>query len=76
VDPGNDPSQPEKYTKKFRDLINYKPGPSSALSWRPNDKRTLEIRKLATTAKAANSAEFGVTMIDGAEKVRFIKSAG
>jgi hypothetical protein len=33
--------------------------------------RTLDIASLAAAANAGNSAEFGVTMIEGVEKVRF-----
>jgi hypothetical protein len=75
VTPGKDPSQLDKYTKEFRDLTTKSLGPATALNWKSPGKRTLNIRAVATTAKAGNSADFGFTMIEGAEKVRFIKSA-
>jgi len=34
--------------------------------------RTINIAALATVEQAINSAEFGVAMIEGVEKVRFI----
>ena len=36
-------------------------------------KRILIIKDLATAGQSDNSADFGVTMIQGVEKVRFIK---
>ena len=74
VDPGADPSKPEQYSKRFRDLVSGNPGPPTPLSWKSTGKRTLNVIDLASKGKAVNSAEFGVTMIEGAEKVRFIKS--
>lgn len=76
VDTGSDPTIIANYTKKLR----YKNGeprtPAVKLNWKHKlrDKRTLDIADLAKTADANNSAEFGVTMIEGVEKVRFIKN--
>ncbi|MEN3326820.1 MAG: hypothetical protein V7638_1627 [Acidobacteriota bacterium] len=77
VDPGDDPSILTKYTKALRILKGQNAGdlgPPVPLGWKSTDKRTLNILDLAGKGTAQNSAEFGVTMIEGAEKVRFIKS--
>lgn len=74
VEPGKDPSIAGDYTKTLRD-INGNPGQEpTKLNWKSTDKRALNIADLASKGTAANSAEFGVTMIEGAEKVRFVKS--
>lgn len=71
VDSGDDPSKLEKYSKKFRDLVTHNLGAATPLSWKSIDN----IADVAgVKAKAANSADFGFVMIEGAEKVRFIKS--
>jgi hypothetical protein len=74
VDTGEDPSRIENYTKALRDKNSGKLGKSAKLNWKSSDKRTLNIIDLAAKGNALNSAEFGVTMIEGVEKVRFIKS--
>lgn len=74
VTPGDDPSVTKDYQKALRDKKN--PGivgPLTDLKWKSDAKRTLCIADLATRGDAKNSAEFGVTMIAGVEKVRFIK---
>ncbi len=65
VDPGDDPSKIEKYTKRLRGQAAGTP-----LHWRRaiNKWRTLDIASLAGTM---NAAEFAVAMIEGVEKVRF-----
>jgi hypothetical protein len=74
VDAGSDPSITGDYTKKLRNLTDYSPGNSTPLTWKSSDKRTLNIHDLVVKGHANNSAEFGVTMIEGVEKVRFVKS--
>jgi hypothetical protein len=74
VDPGDDPSKISNYKKALRDKNSGSLGPPKELNWKSIDKRTLNILDLASKGQALNSAEFGVTMIEGAEKVRFIKS--
>ena len=73
VDPGSDPSKLAGYTKTLRDKNTGVLGKPVDLTWKSSDKRTLDIAALAAKGQAANSAEFGVTMIEGVEKVRFIK---
>lgn len=76
VDSGSDPSIIDKYTKTLRDKttgeLRNDPTPLN-WKWGLTDKRTLDITLLAKAGDADNSAEFGVTMIEGVEKVRFIK---
>ena len=75
VDPGDDPSRIANYKKVLRDTVSGNLGAPIALPVRtPTDKRTLNIVDLASKGNAHNSAEFGFTMIGGAEKIRFIKS--
>ena len=74
VDSGDDPSRDGDYTKVLRDKNTGAPGKAVALKWKSTDKRTLNIFDLATKGQALNSAEFGVTMIEGVEKVRLAKS--
>lgn len=70
-----DPSKIDTYKKALRDISDPgKVGKPVDLVWKTPAKRTLNISDLATKGKANNSAEFGVTMIEGAEKVRFVKS--
>jgi len=73
VDPGTDPGKIDGYTKALRNKENGALGPAKALPLRKNDKRILIIKDLATAGQSDNSADFGVTMIQGVEKVRFIK---
>lgn len=70
-----DPSKIATYKKAFRNVGDPgKVGQPLDLDWKSTDKRTLNISQLAKTkANANNSAEFGVAMIEGAEKVRFVK---
>jgi hypothetical protein len=75
VDAGDDPSKVDDYTKRLRDKDTGKLGDAKKLSWKSPDKRTLDITHLAQLGKADNSAEFGVTMIEGVEKVRFMASS-
>jgi hypothetical protein len=73
VDVDGDPSVIANYQKRFRDKTTGEPGKPTPLAefWKSKDKRTLKISELAQKANAQNSAEFGVTMIEAAEKVRF-----
>ena len=73
VDPGAHPSDIHDYKKVLRDKNSGIPGKPTNLKWKSGDKRTLCIADLAIKGQAKNSAEFGVTMIEGVEKVRFIK---
>ena len=75
VDSGDDPAKSEKYTKALRDKTSYAFGKAEPIVWKSPDKRTLSISDLVSKGNTGNSAEFGVTMIQGVEKVRFIKSA-
>lgn len=69
-----DPSKIDTYKKALRDIGDpSKIGKPVDLVWKTPAKRTLNISDLATKGNAKNSAEFGVTMIEGAEKVRFVK---
>ena len=61
------------YTKRLRDKDTGKSGATVSLRWKSADKRALDILELAGKGQAADSAEFGVTIIEGVEKVRFIK---
>jgi len=74
VDAGADPTITKDYTKKLRNLTDWTLGKSTPLTWKSSDKRTVNIHDLVVKGNANNSAEFGVTMIEGVEKVRFIKS--
>jgi hypothetical protein len=75
VDSGDDPSKSENYTKALRNKTSYAFGKAEPIVWKSPDKRTLSISDLVSKGNTGNSAEFGVTMIQGVEKVRFIKSA-
>lgn len=74
VDSGTDPRITGDYTKKLRNKNNWTVGQPTPLTWQSPDKRTLNIHDLVLKGNANNSAEFGVTMIEGVEKVRFVKS--
>jgi hypothetical protein len=76
---GVDTDHPEKietYYKELRKLDGTLSGTHTALPWKngSSSRRTLDIAALADVEKATNSAEFGVTMIEGVEMVRFIKA--
>jgi hypothetical protein len=76
---GVDTDQPENistYYKELRKLDGTLSGIKTALHWKngSSSRRTLDIAALADVEKATNSAEFGVTMIEGVGKVRFIKA--
>jgi hypothetical protein len=76
---GVDTDQPEEissYYKELRKLDGTLSGTHTALPWKngSSSRRTLDIAALADVEKATNSAEFGVTMIEGVEMVRFIKA--
>jgi hypothetical protein len=73
VESGSDPSNLDGYTKELRDKNTGVLGKPVDLTWKTKEKRTIDIAALAGKAQAGNSAEFGVTMIEGVEKVRFIK---
>jgi hypothetical protein len=64
------------YYKELRNINGTPSGTKTLLSWKngSSKRRTLDITALAAVEKATNSAEFGVTMIEGVEKVRFIKA--
>jgi hypothetical protein len=74
VDAGSNPSVTGDYTKKLRNKDKWTQGAPTPLTWKSPDKRTLNIHDLIVKGNALNSAEFGVTMIEGVEKVRFVKS--
>lgn len=73
VDPGNDPGKIDGYKKALRNKTNGALGPEKDLPLRKSGKRVINIKDLATAGQSDNSADFGVTMIQGVEKVRFIK---
>ena len=73
VIPGNDPGNISGYKKALPNKDTGALGPDIDLPLRKNDKRILSIKDLATAGQSDNSADFGVTMIQGVEKVRFIK---
>ncbi|HEY5778598.1 MAG TPA: hypothetical protein VIT00_07650, partial [Terrimicrobiaceae bacterium] len=74
VDTGDDPRDLTKYSKTLRNIESGKAGTiPQPLAWRSQEKRSLDIADLATKGKASNSAQFGVAMIEGVDKVRFIK---
>jgi len=74
VETGDDPGDLTKYSKTLRNIENGSAGTiPQQLVWRSKERRTLDIADLATKGKASNSAQFGVTMIEGVDKVRFIK---
>jgi len=76
VDTGSDPSIIDNYTKQLRDKTTGKlSDKQTKLTWKwgSSDKRTIDIGQLAKSGTADNSAEFGVTMIEGVGKVRFTK---
>jgi hypothetical protein len=77
---GVDVTKPEDittYNKCLRDAQGNLSTTPTPLPWKngSNDKRTLDINSLAGTATATNSALFGVAMIEGVEKVRFLKAS-
>jgi hypothetical protein len=73
VDAGDDPSNVKGYKKALRNKAGVL-GEEKDLVWKSEEKHTLDISDLVNKGGAANSAEFGVAMIEGVEKVRFIKS--
>lgn len=73
VDPGNDPGNIDGYKKALRNKQNGALGPANPLPVKPTHKRVINIIDLKTAGNSDNSADFGVTMIQGVEKVRFIK---
>jgi hypothetical protein len=75
VNAGDDPSNINGYTKALRNVETGVLGDAKPLVWKTEAKRTISISDLVAREKAQNSAEFGKTMIQGVEKVRFIKSA-
>lgn len=74
VDAGDDPAKVVGYQKALRNKDGV-PGEKKPLVWKSEDKHTLDINDLVTKGGASDSAQFGVSMIEGVEKVRFIKSA-
>ena len=73
VDPGNDPAKIDGYQKALRNKDSGVLGPSKPLPLKRGDKRVLDIIGLKTEGQSDNSADFGVTMIEGVEMVRLIK---
>jgi hypothetical protein len=74
---GVDTTAPEditSYNKYLRNAQGDMSTTATPLPWKndSSDKRTLDINSLAGTAAATNSALFGVAMIEGVEKVRFM----
>ena len=74
VDSGDDPANVDGYKKALRNMKGVL-GEKKPLVWKSEDKHTLDILDLVNKGGVSNSAEFGVSMIEGVEKVRFIKSA-
>jgi hypothetical protein len=76
VDTGDDPAKIGGYKKAFRDkhtgALNSNDKPAD-LPWKSIEKRTLSIEELAKKVQAADSAEFGVSMLEGVQSVRFVK---
>jgi hypothetical protein len=75
---GVDTDHPEDiatYYKELRKINGTPSGTKTLLSWKngSSNRRTLAIAALAAVESATNSAEFGVTMIEGVEMVRFVK---
>jgi len=62
----------EGYKKALRNKGNGVLGPDKDLPLRTSGKRVINIKELAIAGQSDNSADFGVTMIQGVEKVRFI----
>jgi len=75
VNAGDDPSNPGGYTKALRNVESGVLGDAKPVVWKTEAKRTISIGDLIARENAQNSAEFGKTMIQGVEKVRFIKSS-
>ena len=74
METGDDPGDLTKYSKTLRNIENGSAGTiPEQLVWKSKERRTLDIADLATKGKASDSAQFGVTMIEGVDKVRFIK---
>ena len=73
VDAGVDPANVNGYKKALRNQDGAL-GEKKPLVWKSEDKHTLDISDLVTKGGASDSAQFGVSMIEGVEKVRFIKS--
>ena len=74
---GDTPEDSDIYTKTLRNVSGAS-GTSTtpiAVPWRNRDKRVLAIGELATLLQATNSANFGLQMIEGVEKVRFVKTS-
>jgi hypothetical protein len=63
------------YFKELRKLDGTESGVKTPLPWRnqSNAARSLDVTALAAVEKAVNSAQFAVTMIEGVEKVRFLR---
>jgi len=74
VDAGDDPANVVGYKKALRNKDGVL-GEKRPLVWKSEDKHTLDINDLVAKGGASDSAQFGVSMIEGVEKVRFIKSA-
>ena len=73
VDAGDDPANVDGYKKALRSAKGVL-GEKQKLVWKSEDKHTLDISDLVTKGSVSDSAQFGVAMIEGVEKVRFIKS--
>jgi hypothetical protein len=74
VDSGGNPNDLDKYSKKLRGTN--KTVTDSLWKRSSKDKRVINIAELVDCANASNAAEFGFAMIEGVEKVRFIKKQG
>jgi hypothetical protein len=74
VEAGNEPKNLAGYSKALR-KPDGKIGEPIKLGWKRGSeaRRTLDIAKLVTDAKAKSSAAFAVAMIEGVERVRFVK---
>jgi hypothetical protein len=70
-----EPGDINTYYKQLRKLDGTLSGNNTMLSWKngSSSRRVIDIAALAAVEKVANSAEFGVSMIEGVDKVRFIK---
>ncbi len=71
----DDPGDITTYFKELRKLDGTESGVKTSLPWKnqSNITRTIDVTALAAVESATNSAQFAVTMIEGVEKVRFLR---
>ena len=72
---GVDMDNIDTYFKELRNLNGTESRVKTPLPWKNglSSARAINIADLASKAAARNSAQFGVTMIEGVEKVRFLR---